>query len=276
MKTETKVWIFFGILSLLVLIWGFHLGGREGLFISFWIDTLFWALFMRCDPLRTLHNLNAEELLGRDPWDIIDHSTRIAHQLSLKAPRIFLVHTHYPVATAWVGTDQRNYICISHSLIKKFHAKDLEILITYLVCSLINKSQFTHRLGLLLTESVLLWGDLMDSAFNKLNRNKSRRVTLFSRILDPIAWVFLRLFAKSTSFYRIDDITSDVINSRKALAEFLWKMESLTQARPPVVPPCSAHSYVVTPHPLIDNRWYRNPHPQLTIRTKRLVGTEYL
>lgn len=278
MKNTTKVWIFLALMCLFSLILGYKLGDRLGLLLAFLISTLFLYLLVSSHHPLTLRQMHAKELEGQDPWNLNERVAHWAHKIGLPSPRVFIVDSPTALAFSVHHPWGWSAICVSTGLLDKLSPEEVEAVLSHQVCSLLRIDRFLFFAGTIVTNSLLGLGHLLDQmlqvpAWKPIAFLKNRKI--FTSLLTPIAWFFVRLQIRDRSYFQNDDLAVQLLPQRKILAQVLWKLESLNQARPVEVPHCSSHLFMVNPRGLTETHWYYVTHPKMDLRLKRLIGSEY-
>lgn len=276
MKSATKVWVFLALASFFTIYLGAKLYGRTGLLFAFCIASLFVILAVLTRSTLLFEKLGARELCGQDSWGINLKLDKWAQTLSQRPARLFILDSPAAVACSVVDHWGDRFICLSEGLLKKLSPDEVEAILVHQLCHLIQLDNFFFAAASLMANTLLRLAEGLDQLLplGKVSRFPWRQP--FSLLISPLAWLPIRLNIRETSHFADDDLASQVLPNRKVLAQALWKLESLNQARPLDIPACSNHLFVVNPRGLRDHNWFYRTHPKMSLRLKRMIGYEPL
>lgn len=96
MKTLTQVWLVSAASCFIILVIGFQMGGRIGLFVAFLISLLFLYLIFYKGLLIFIKKTKAHEVTGNDLHYFAPLLKDLAHHYSFKKIRLFISQSHTP------------------------------------------------------------------------------------------------------------------------------------------------------------------------------------
>lgn len=262
-SNSTKVWLFFLICSMILMLSGFLLMGRAGLWIFFCVIALFFVasyFFGQC-PLVPF--LRARPWVGNDPWGLQKSMRIFADDMHLPVPGLFIAESPHPFAFAVGGARDQAAICFSTGLLSRLSEKEREALTAFLVSHAHRLETLRLEIAQTLAFTTVGIGFFLDSVLTRRKRQ------IFSRLFSPLGWMLLRLFISPEVFYKDDQVASELVDDRHFLANALWKLNGLSFIEPLPIPPCSSHFFVVSPHPQSDVFLM---HPKIDLRLKKLIG----
>lgn len=261
-----KLGLFFLCLGLGLLWLGQWWGGRFGLLLGFAIAVIWVLLFWFYSDNRILRAVGAEQLLGEDPWQLRSRCAKLAHQLQLPEPGVFLVPTHSPLAFGLARSQKRPAVCISMGLLQRLKPQEVDAVLVLLLCQV-------QQMGFYWLSLVHVVANVILGLANQLDRIPGlRRLRPFTHLFSPLAWLILRLVLRDRRFFSIDDLAMSLLPDRRLLAETLWKLDCMAQAEPYTPPPCTAHFFLVNPLGLGERNWFLKAHPRIDLRVRRLIG----
>lgn len=265
MNNNTKVWIFILSTSLALLIAGYELGERLGLLIGFFaaITINFFVLFY--GETRILVKLQAHPLKGQDPWGLVDKVDRLAQQLQIQTPNIYL--TPHKSANAFcVGQSWRNgALGFTTGLLQKLNEEELEAVIAHQLCHIRRLDTFAYGVSSTVANSIVGLGQFLDSLL-------PYKLQFFMPILSPLGWFIIKLVVGEKTIYDNDSMAAKLLNNRSQLGAVLWRLEGLSETLPLEVPPCTSHLFMVNPEGLKQRNMFLKSHPAIEARLKKLMG----
>ena len=162
-KNSTKVWIFILLTSLILLVLGYNLGDRLGLFAGFIMAILLNALVFWFGENHLLSVMKARRLKGQDPWGANDIARKMSLELGLPSPAIYVI-SHPSVSAFCVGHSwKRGSLCVTQGLLQNFSTSELEAVIAHQLCQIRRLDTFSFGVSSTLANSVVGIGQLLDS-----------------------------------------------------------------------------------------------------------------
>lgn len=269
---STKVWIFILISSLTLLILGYEVGERLGLFIGFLcaVSLNFFVFFY--GESNILLSLNAKQIKGQDAWGLEEILEKYAAHLGIEPPDLYLVPLETETAFCVNHLWRKGSLAITTGLVKNFHKEDLEAVLAYQLCSLNKLDSFMVGVTSTLANALVGLGLLLDHFWPPnyflLKRQKQKP---FLRLLTPIGWTLIKLANGHKRFYENDLQAAELIHDRFRMAEVLWRLEGLAQTQPLRPPPCSSHLFIVNPEGYRQKLLFKS-HPSIEVRLQKLMG----
>lgn len=263
MSNNTKVWIFILASSLGFLIIGNQVGERLGLLVGFILALLLNTFIFIFGDSRVLLEMKAQKISGQDPYKIHQIVTELCRALHMTPPLIYITpHSSLNCLCAGAKFRQASLI-FTQGLLDRLNPEELRTVIAHQLFHIQNLNSLRFNVASTLANSFVGFGLFLDKIF--LNK-----IQVFSKFFSPLAAGIIRLVFRKKSFLENDLNTVQLLGDRQKLGEVLWKLESLSQTKPLQPPLCSDHLFMVKPNGLKDS--LLNPHPQLNLRIKKLVG----
>ncbi len=274
-STSTQVWLFLIAVSLACLVTGYEMGGRLGLLFGLLFTTGLHVFIFFFGESRLLRKISATPVRGQDPWHLNDVIAKLSLLVELAPPELSLVNTTSPLAFTLGQPWRRGRLVLSTGLLHKLNPAEIESVIAHQIGHLHHMDSFRFGVIAGLARLILGFAHFLDRIW-PLNFWLTQKQEPFLHALAPLAWVILRLAVNSKSYYQNDDLAARLVKDKRALAEALWKMESLSRSRPYSLPPCTSHYFVVNPQgPMSRSRWLES-HPPVATRIRRLIGTDWI
>lgn len=268
----TKVWVFLLALSVSVLIFGQHFGGRLGLLIGFLFAVALNTTVFFLGESRLLNSLNARPLLGRDPWGLRERVAALCARLEMPPPSLYLMDS--PTATAFsVAFPGRvPCLCVSTGLLEKFDDLETDAVLAQQLCTIQRMDSFGFGVTGLLANTLLGIGQLLDLLWPP-NFFLGRKQKPFLTLVSPLGWLIVRSVVRPATLSENDRSAALLIHSRERIGEVLWRLDGLAQARPLAVPPGTSHLFIVNPEGLQQKNFFLRAHTPTGERLRRLIGT---
>ncbi|WP_413288376.1 M48 family metalloprotease [Bdellovibrio sp. HCB337] len=269
---STKVWIFILISSLTLLVLGYEIAERMGLFVGFLLAVALNFFVFFYGESQILTSLHAKPLRGQDPWGILEYVEKYADHVGLPLPEIYLIpsetETAFCVSQSW----RKGAIALTSGLVKNFSKEDLEAVIAHQVCSLKKLDNFAVGITSVLANALIGLGRLLDHFWPpNYFLLKEQKQKPFMKAFAPIGWSLVKIATSHKRFYENDLQAAELIHDRFRMAEVLWRLEGLAQAQPLAPPPCSSHLFIVNPEGYRQKLLLKS-HPSIEVRLQKLMG----
>lgn len=271
MRNSTKVWIFILSTSLFLLILGYNLGERVGLLVGFLLAILLNALVFWYGENRLLVLMQASRLRGQDSWGVLDTVQKMADELGLPTPSVYLT-PHLSVSAFCVGhTWKRGSLCFTTGLLQNFSSEEVEAVVAHQLCHIRRLDTFSFGVSSTMANSVVGIGQFLDS-FWPANFVSARKQKPFLSLFSPLGWLIIKLVVGQKAFFENDLMASQLIEDRIRIGELLWRLEGLAQTQPLDVPPCTSHLFIVNPEGFKQKNMFLKSHPSIERRLQKLLG----
>lgn len=273
-QISLRIWLFMFLLSMVLMLGGYQIGSRAGLWIGFFVASIFFTMiyFFADPPLISF--FNARKLSGQDPWGLNSLSAKYSRLIGIAAPDIYLVSSTSISAFSLGPSFRQSCICLTTELLKRLSVEEVQAVIAHQVCHAKGLGSFNFSILSALIHSLTGFAVLLDSAWPpNWTQNGKSRFHPFLTTAAPIAGALLRFAQNDRKYFENDELSASLIGSKKAIANALWKIESYCQTRPLDIPPCTNHLFITNPEGLKESSWFFMTHPNVENRIRRLVGT---
>lgn len=270
-SNPTKVWLFILFTSIAFIVTGHQLADRLGLFLGlvFSLSMNFFLFFH--GENRLLEKLGAQRWQGQDPWGLNGTLSQVCQQLGIKKPMLCVFEnktvTAFSLSLPW----GKSSIAFSTGLLKKLSPEEIETVVVHQISHIRRLDSFLFGVSSLLANSIVGIGDFLDR-FWIPNFFFQKKQPVFRAILSPLGWLIIKSVISNKIFYENDLVAAELIKSRRRLAEVLWRLESLAENNPQLVPACTSHLFIVNPEGLLQKNLFLKSHPPTSDRIKRLIG----
>lgn len=270
-SNPTKVWLFILLTSITFIVIGHQFAGRMGLFLGLVFSlTMNFFLFFYGEN-RLLEQLGAQRWKGQDPWGLSQILTDVCRQLSIKRPMLCVFENNTVTAFSLSLPWGRSSVAFSTGLLKKLSPEEVQTILIHQISHIQRLDSFLFGVSSLLANSIVGIGDFLDR-FWIPNFFFQKKQAFFRSILSPIGWIIIKSVIRNKTYYENDLVAADLIKDRRRLAEVLWRLESLTENNPQLVPACTSHLFIVNPEGLLRKNIFLKSHPPTADRIKRLIG----
>lgn len=270
-SNPTKVWLFILLTSIALIVLGNQFAGRLGLFLGLLaaLSMNFFLFFY--GENRLLEKLGAKKWSGQDPWGLNSKLTKTCKQLSIKKPMLCIFENNTATAFSLSLPWGRSSIAFSTGLLNKLSPQEIEAVLVHQISHVQRLDSFLFGVSSLIANSIVGFGDFLDR-FWIPNFFFQKKQAFFRTLLSPIGWIIIKSVIRNKIYFENDLLAAELIKDRRRLAEVLWRLESLAENTPNLVPSCTSHLFIVNPEGLLQKNIFLKSHPSTPDRIKRLIG----
>lgn len=271
-----RSWTILFVLSLLLVLTGQEVAGREGLLWAIVVALSINSLIYFYGDQPILSFFNAKEVEGRDAWGLSRLTAQLAHKAHINKPRVFLIETQSPHAFSTGRSWQRGRIYVTSGLVQLLTEDELEAVIALQVIHIKQMNTLSFHIGSCIAAALLFVTFTLDRLLRWLTGIKNVKHNdssfFFTLLMAPVVASTLHLIIGEQLYFNSDQQSAELTGKAESLAQALWKLNSYRKTRPFDAPVFAAHSFTVTP--LQDYGWYKWVQIQPTVkrRIKRLIG----
>jgi heat shock protein HtpX len=279
MSNNLKTWFYLLVLSALLMFVGSAFGGRQGLLIGFVLAlaTNFVSYFYS-DKI-VLRMYGARPVEGIDPYGLQDMVAKLADQIGIPKPKVYIIPTETPNAFATGRSPQHAAVAATEGILKLLTREEMEGVLAH------ELSHVQHRDTLIMAVAATLATVIMYLAqmarwaaiFGGMRRDDDDRgsgvlETLLLALVAPLAATVIQLAISRGREFMADDSGAHMTGNPQALASALWKIHNYAQAMPMAATPATAHMFIV--NPLYGGGLLNlfSTHPPIEERIRRLTG----
>lgn len=274
MNSSARAWTFLLAFSVLLLIVGHLLAGREGVLwsvvVSLSINSIIY--FYGDQWLRGIYR--GRTLEGQDPWGLNETVTRISQKARIPRPSVIILEREAPQAFSFGRNWRSGTLVLTEGLLNHFTREELEAIVAYQIASIQRMDTLMFSVASCFCGALLFCTQTMDLLVRWLVGAKKGGLQsqLFTYAFSPLAALVLRLCVNPRHYFAIDTLAAQWVSQPKTLANVLWKLQSYSSTVPFSAPAFTAHFFMV--NPLTANGWtrYFRVQPSVERRIKKLVG----
>src|ERR1700687_1913398 len=269
-------------MTLLLMLAGRAFGGQNGMLMALaFAAVLNFVSYFFSDKI-ALATYRAQPV-GRDDlprvYNIVE---RLAQQVSLPMPKVYLIPTDSPNAFATGRNPQHASVAVTQGILNLLtddemegvlahelgHVRNRDILISSIAATIAGAITFAARMA--------MWGAMFGGYGGRDERNRGGGIgALFMIILAPIAAMLIPFAVSRSREYAADDTGAHLTGNPNALASALRKLDEYSRRLPLQASPSTAHLFIVAPFLGVSGLNLANlfsTHPPIAKRIERLTG----
>jgi heat shock protein HtpX len=272
MNQSKKIFLVLAILSLVLLLIGQKIGGRQGLLFAFLFSIGLNSFIYYFADLRILNMFKDQAIEGNDTWDVNLLLRELAAKAKLPPPKVYSTKLPCPTAITIGKSWSKSYILLSEKLLDKLSKEELKAVLALELAKI--KRHDTLAMGMLsiFTSFWLHLTQFLDAAVFFHWVFKEKRIYFFTYLgILPLKGL-LYLAIHPSTYYESDKLAAELVPDPKLLAQVIWKLESYASTIPLKVPLDTAHLFIVNPLPKEGLYKWLRVQPDYNLRIQRLVG----
>lgn len=219
---------------------------------------------------------SGEQLEGTDPWGVLDRLKDLAQRARIPVPLVKVLPHQSPQAMAMGRSPRTAQILLTQGLIDLLDQEELQAVLAHLVAKIKRQDIVGLTVAAAFMDFTLTTLGLFDSGIRILlgakKSDQSLQAHFFSRLFSPLIGLLLRLEVGRHSYFRADELATELNTNPGALAKALWKLHSYSLTEPFRPPIATAHLWIVSPLNRNSWAWTFQVQPAIDKRIKNIVG----
>jgi heat shock protein HtpX len=248
-----KTVFFMTLMTVLLLLVGSLLGGRQGLILAFGISLAMNAISYWFSDKIVLMMYRAREVSETEAPRLYGIVRRVAMQAALPVPRVYIIADAAPNAFATGRNPEHAAVAVTEGIMQLLNDGELEGVLAHEFAHIRHRDILTGTIVATMVGAITFiarmagWS-MMFGGGNRDRRDSNGMVELALLILAPIAAVLVQLAISRSREFAADEGAAKVTGRPLALASALEKLEQRNTQAPMANPtPATAHLFIVNP-----------------------------
>lgn len=225
---QFKTFTVLTILTMLVLMAGFALGGEMGLTIALLITILFNVLSYWYSDKIVLRMYKAKEASYSEYENLNNLIKEIAERAKIKKPKAYIIPSQVPNAFATGRSQEKAVVAVTTGLLEELNERELKGVLAHEISHIKNKDTLISTVAVVLAGAIAYVAMMARWAmiFGRSDDNSGSIYEILAlSILAPIIATILRLSISRSREYLADESGAKIIKDPMALASALQKIE---------------------------------------------------
>ena len=225
---QFKTFTVLTILTMLVLMAGFALGGEMGLTIALLITILFNVLSYWYSDKIVLRMYKAKEASYSEYENLNNLIKEIAERAKIKKPKAYIIPSQVPNAFATGRSQEKAVVAVTTGLLEELNERELKGVLAHEISHIKNKDTLISTVAVVLAGAIAYVAMMARWAmiFGRSDDNSGSIYEILAlSILAPIIATILRLSISRSREYLADETGAKIIKDPLALASALQKIE---------------------------------------------------
>jgi heat shock protein HtpX len=267
-----KIIFLFGILSTILIVLGYLIGGTTGLVFFFIISLVmnfgsYWFSSSIALRMAGAHPLD-ERLYS---W-VIQDTQELSQAMGIKVPSLHMSNATQPNAFA-TGRNQSNAaVCFTAGLLNGLSQDEVRGVLAHELGHIKHNDILISTIAAVMASTISSVGNIfMFSGMSRDREGTNPLAVLFAIIVAPLSASLIQFAISRNREFAADEIAGRVTRQPKSLANALIKIEQLVQRYPMKVNPAMSSLYIQNPFAGQSIMELFSTHPSTQKRVERLL-----
>lgn len=275
----TKTTFLLALLTVLFVLAGGALGGRQGMVFAFIFACLMNFLsYMFCHKI-VLAMYRAKPLSETEVPKVYEIVRDLTLKAGLPMPKLYLIPTDAPNAFATGRNPKNAVVAVTQGILNSLDKEELRGVLAHELSHVQNRDILVSTIAATIAGAISMladmarWGMMFGGGRSNDRNNNNAATLIFSivlMILLPLAAMLIQLAISRTREYGADASGARLTGNPRGLANALRKLQTYATHRPMKVNPATAHMFIINPLSGKSLLKLFSTHPPLEERIERL------
>jgi heat shock protein HtpX len=264
------------LLSGILLLFGYLLGGEAGLIIALIIAVVMnFGSYWFSDKL-ALRMAGAKEVTPEQEPRLHEVVDRVVAMSGMKKPRVYVIANDSPNAFATGRNESHAAVAATTGIMRILDDRELTAVFGHEMGHIRNKDILVSAIVATIAAAIMFlammgrWAMIFGGGRDRNGGIIGLVAMLAMLILAPIAATMVRMAVSREREYGADRTGAEITHDPLALASALQKLQNYSTARPMNVNPAMSHLFIVNPLGKVDFSAMFSSHPPTPKRIERL------
>jgi len=274
MNTMKTVFLMTGLTLLLILAGG-ALGGKNGLVIAFIFASIMnIGTYWFSDKI-VLAMYGAKEVTNAEAPEIHSVVRELSIRAGLPMPKVYVINTDTPNAFATGRNPEHAAVAVTRGIVKLLSREELSGVLGHELAHIKNRDILIGTIAATIAGAISMLANMTQWSMFFGGRRDDRggghpAVAIIMMILAPIAAMLIQMAISRSREYLADEGGSKIAGNPQSLATALGKLHKGVQMMPMDANPATAHMFIVSPLTSGGFLTLFSTHPPIEERIRRL------
>src|SRR5881628_590386 len=275
MSNVFKTGLLLAVLTVMLVLIGGAVGGRQGMLIAFFVAVIMNFVSYWFSDKMVLAAYGAQPIEEASAPRLYAIVHRLTTRAGIPMPRIYLIQSETPNAFATGRNPEHAVVAVTEGIMRILDEEELEGVLAHELSHVKNRDVLISTIAATLAGAITYLAHMAQWAamFGGRSRDDeggSPFGAILMAILAPIAAMLVQLAVSRSREYQADATGARVAGKPWGLAKALEKLQMAQQVAPMEANPATAHLFIVNP---LSGRAFMNlfsTHPPIEDRIARL------
>jgi len=280
MNTTKTVVLMVGLSILLVLVGG-ALGGRQGTMFAFVLSILINGVSYWFSDKIVLKMYGARQVTEAEAPMLYSVTQELAVRMNTPMPKVYIIPSDAPNAFATGRNPEHAAVAATEGILKLLTRDELTAVMAHELSHVHNRDILISSMAaavagtITMLASIARWGFIFGGGGRRDDRDGSPIAAIAMMILAPIAAALIQMAISRSREYQADATGAHLCGNPLWLASALKKLEAGSQRVPMNATPTTAHLFIVNPLHGGGLSSLFSTHPPMAQRIARLEEMAY-
>jgi len=262
-------------LTLLLILAGGALGGKNGLVIAFIFASIMnIGTYWFSDKI-VLAMYGAKEVTNAEAPEIHSVVRELSIRAGLPMPKVYVINTDTPNAFATGRNPEHAAVAVTRGIVKLLSREELSGVLGHELAHIKNRDILIGTIAATIAGAISMLANMTQWSMFFGGRRDDRggghpAVAIIMMILAPIAAMLIQMAISRSREYLADEGGSKIAGNPQSLATALGKLHKGVQMMPMDANPATAHMFIVSPLTSGGFLTLFSTHPPIEERIRRL------
>jgi heat shock protein HtpX len=281
MGNAFKTFILLAGLTVLLLLIGQVLGGRQGLYFAFFMALVMNFIGYWFSDKIALKMSGAQEVSINEAPDLHQMVEKLSVQAGVPKPRVYIIPQDTPNAFATGRNPEHAAVAVTQGILRILRPEELEGVLAHELAHVRNRDILISSVAAVIAGAISYLATMAQwGAFLGMGRGDDDEgggggniiTILIMAILAPIAAMLIQMAISRSREYAADATGAKIVGAGRPLANALLKLEESNKQIPMQVNPAQAQMFIVNPLSAEGFTRLFSTHPPIQERVARLLA----
>jgi heat shock protein HtpX len=276
-----KTFILLAGLTVLLLLIGQALGGRQGLYFALFMALIINFIGYWFSDKIALAMSGAQEVSINEAPDLHQMVEKLAVQAGVPKPRVYIIPQDTPNAFATGRNPEHAAVAVTQGILRILKPEELEGVLAHELAHVRNRDILISSVAAVIAGAISYLATMAQwGAFLGMGRSDDDEgggggnmiSVLLMAIVAPIAAMLIQMAISRSREYAADATGAKIVGAGRPLANALVKLEEYNKQIPMQVNPAQAQMYIVNPLSAGGFTRLFSTHPPIQERVARLMA----
>lgn len=276
-----KTFILLAGLTVLLLLIGQALGGRQGLYFALFMALILNFIGYWFSDKIALAMSGAQEVSINEAPDLHQMVEKLAVQAGVPKPRVYIIPQDTPNAFATGRNPEHAAVAVTQGILRILRPEELEGVLAHELAHVRNRDILISSVAAVIAGAISYLATMAQwGAFLGMGRRDDDEgggggnmiSVLLMAIVAPIAAMLIQMAISRSREYAADATGAKIVGAGRPLANALVKLEEYNKQIPMQVNPAQAQMYIVNPLSAGGFTRLFSTHPPIQERVARLMA----
>lgn len=282
MGNQFRTALLLGVLTVLIMVIGQVIGGRQGMVIAliFAAGMNFFSYWYSDKIVLRMHR--AEEIDARNSPNLHEIVRQLSQRAGLPMPRVYRIPQEAPNAFATGRNPEHAVVAVTDGLLKMMDKDELRGVLAHEMAHIKDRDILIGSIAATMTGAVMLlasmarWSAIFGGMRDDDEGGTGTLGLIAMSIIAPLAAMVIQMAISRSREYLADRVGGDISGSPEGLARALEKLGAYSRRIPMAANPSTAHMFIVNPLSGGGIAHLFSTHPPIEERIARLRGEKVL